>query len=1564
MHGACLVAGPRAVNTYGPAFDDSDPENLKQVITVLVHKADKFVASAVEEILAPVGKVLHSYFEPHGTNQLLKAVTLSSRPSFITELEVPITAQVSFTLKLDYEGLQLRCRLCLSVSHSALDCPHRQQSPRPPQNRDPGREVRERLPNNRGLDLNSQPPPSESHRRRPIPPRPQRRSNSDSSDSTGSSIHLYEEFRTTAPTSRRSPSISKSTSAADTAAGISDTHHHRNADSQFNVPNTAAPQPHGRFTVYSAYVPPSPPPPPPPIAARIGNPSGHQHLPGPSIPRGSTASLTDTTRKRRRTTTEEDLPVNGGKGGIIVAVSPSLSSLVTGHGTLPLNAGLWLHIDLLDGTKLGFLAVYAPHSAAERTQVWANFESSLDGSRNWIMAGDFNMISDSRDQLGGTPRPITGEELHQWNSFCETFDLSDTFQRTQGAIKFTWDNRRHAQLLSSQNQTITDAGRVLKRLDRVYADSTLQFNQVTTQILPRSELSDHLPVIVTFHIGSRPGFSKSCYRMNISALQDPKLKVQLQQVWTKWQQKYEDSGTPALTTLKQCIKRAAKYCQIWGKHAAKRRKEKQDKLTLKVHGLILQLQANPANVYTEIKLEEARTQLATWEADKARWTQTLLDRKWEDEGEKSSKLFFNSIKSRKRQTAIHALQDDQGSLHTDEDTILQLAAEYFSEILQEPPPDQLQHSATEELISQIKAQVSTDERLSLQKVFSSEELHAAAKLLGRNKCPGPDEVPLEFFLVMWDTIAPLLLKATTEGLQQCHILPFFNSGVITLLQKDGDQTKLQNKRPITLLNAVYKIWAKTLQLRLTPVLQRLITWEQNAFIPGRQLHTTVLLCNEAVYEAKKNQMDSVLLKIDFRKAFDTLRWDFLYAAMAKMEFGDTFISFFRTLNSSASSAVRINTECSRSFQISRSVRQGCPLSPLLFTIAIQVLTDTINGWLQTNQLQGIELQSINTHYCQGYFADDAHFLHRAEKQNLLNAKSLLHTFGLASGLTVQWGKSKARWISTTNLRPNWTEELHWVWSSDQDVDKFLGFQFRDSLDEESIYEVARQKVLKKINCPFNRSTTIHGRVVIANHIIYGILWFVIPLWSGNRANLRNLEKLILSYVWGGNETTHKCHRVAENLLHQRKQDGGLGLISLQAQMQSFLAKLLRWAYVPGAHPLKAWLIAQFNAVALLRWGATHYTWVTSPSKGSWPTLSPIMLHVCKMWQSTAKLLAPLHDLPLLAWKKLSLWGPKVQGVRNISRSATRGPLARLNEAGVDELGHITLDGSTGLSIQEVLASQTPTHPGTVRAFERVIQTTPKHTATYRCPSRFAVSSGITQVFCIQLTEDAPAEDTQLLTAHALAAFRIQDTRLIPNTLRILQDLPPDTQWTRIPVATCWNTQSKPPSRFLVSWDNKLCTIATLQWRNQSNFLVAPNTSIRRIAVPTNLWRHPQASRDDEDTWCKCCPLRAAEDIPHLFWTCPSVLQIWGWAVDIFHTAFPETRTWTPRFRHAVLGAEIPVAFKPAAAWWDKWRIIILWTIWVQRNNYIFRDTRPSQPKAKADFIEKLFQLKTHSKKRM
>lgn len=122
--------------------------------------------------------------------------------------------------------------------------------------------------------------------------------------------------------------------------------------------------------------------------------------------------------------------------------------------------------------------------------------------------------------------------------------------------------------------------------------------------------------------------------------------------------------------------------------------------------------------------------------------------------------------------------------------------------------------------------ISATEADSLNKEISIEELYGAASCLGRNKCPGPDGIPLEFILAHWEVVRPSILKALNLGFDRVHLQESFTQGLIVLLRKKRDQRLLTNKRPITLSNVIYKIGAKVFQVRLTPILHNFISQQQ------------------------------------------------------------------------------------------------------------------------------------------------------------------------------------------------------------------------------------------------------------------------------------------------------------------------------------------------------------------------------------------------------------------------------------------------------------------------------------------------------------------------------------------------------------------------------------------------------------------------------------------------------------------------------------------------------------------------------------------------------------------
>lgn len=148
-----------------------------------------------------------------------------------------------------------------------------------------------------------------------------------------------------------------------------------------------------------------------------------------------------------------------------------------------------------------------------------------------------------------------------------------------------------------------------------------------------------------------------------------------------------------------------------------------------------------------------------------------------------------------------------------------------------------------------------------------------------------------------------------------------------LLPKKGHQNLLSNKRPITLLNAIYKVFTKVFQTHLTSVLQTFISLNQSVFLPNRSIHHFVLLTNKLLQQALEFGVDHIFLKLDICKAFNKLA--FLYCLLKHLHFGHRSISFIKAISTLANSTVIVNGKQSDSFKISRSGRQGCPISPLL-----------------------------------------------------------------------------------------------------------------------------------------------------------------------------------------------------------------------------------------------------------------------------------------------------------------------------------------------------------------------------------------------------------------------------------------------------------------------------------------------------------------------------------------------------------------------------------------------------------------------------------------------------------
>lgn len=245
------------------------------------------------------------------------------------------------------------------------------------------------------------------------------------------------------------------------------------------------------------------------------------------------------------------------------------------------------------------------------------------------------------------------------------------------------------------------------------------------------------------------------------------------------------------------------------------------------------------------------------------------------------------------------------------------------------------------------------EKVTLNSPLTVEELGEAAAALSNAKCPGPDGIPVEFYKANWHTVGPLVLQCIVGGIEEEYFPEKFTRGAIILLKKKNEQRYLTNKRPITLLNTMYKIGAKAIQRRISPILQRIISPQQSAYLPGRNIHHAMLLMAKMLHQAAQSGEDHILLKLDVHKAFDCLEWPFVLATIGKVGMNGILSRFLKASFSTAASHIILNGRPTRAFKLAQSVRQGCPISPLVFILAYDNLSLMITEAMQKRSLVGI-----------------------------------------------------------------------------------------------------------------------------------------------------------------------------------------------------------------------------------------------------------------------------------------------------------------------------------------------------------------------------------------------------------------------------------------------------------------------------------------------------------------------------------------------------------------------------------------------------------------------------------
>ena len=367
--------------------------------------------------------------------------------------------------------------------------------------------------------------------------------------------------------------------------------------------------------------------------------------------------------------------------------------------------------------------------------------------------------------------------------------------------------------------------------------------------------------------------------------------------------------------------------------------------------------------------------------------------------------------------------------------------------------------------------------------------------------------------------------------------------VVTLIDKKGkDRMFLENWRPISLINVDSKIATKVIANRIKNVLPGIIHSNQSGFMKGRFNGETARSILDIIAHTESLKLPGVLLYIDFEKAFDSIGHNFLYKALERFNFGPSFIKWIQTFYNNLSSCVLNNGFFSSPFQLERGVRQGDPLSPYLFLIAIEIMAISI----RTNeQIEGIKIGEDETKYL--LYADDM----TATLANISSVEKVIQTldnFEKCSGLKVNLSKTKAMWIGKNSHSLETPLGLEWCTGV-----RTLGIDF--SCDQQQVlkqnFHDRLNECQKLINLWKIRGLSLFGKVTIIKSFLIPKLLYVSSIMETPPEVIKQVEKMVFKFLWKGPDKVTRLSVI--NTLDK----GGLNLTDFESHI-----KALRLSWIP------------------------------------------------------------------------------------------------------------------------------------------------------------------------------------------------------------------------------------------------------------------------------------------------------------------------------------------------------------------------------------------------------------------
>ena len=708
-----------------------------------------------------------------------------------------------------------------------------------------------------------------------------------------------------------------------------------------------------------------------------------------------------------------------------------------------------------------------------------------------LILGDFNFVDNDLDRVSATRvgQNQSDKTLEQpWLHTIAELDLEDPF-------RFKNPRRKMFSYVHTANKSKS-------RLDRLYVTSSILNNIISYKHTQTPFTKAHK--VLSFTVKENVERGPSFWKMNTSRLTDRAYQTMVENTIQDVNNLHLQDPIERWLIFIETIRIESKaYCK------RKRYHERAIKdLCERNIATLEQNQLLPVSKSLNSQYEYYRALLNKWTADQISGYQTRIKAQPKFEpGEPNISFFANMEKKTGNRKNITELQDINGELQYETVALKEIAVDYYKELFSEKKTDT---TATQKLLQNVKNKISLEQRASLDEGITLEELEKTVKKLQKGKSPGPDGIPAEFYQSFWDKIQTMYHDFINAVKRSCFPANK-NVSITTLIFKEkGERCSLKNYRPIALMNVDIKILTKLLSLRLNLVLPTIIHESQTA-VYGRVIGDNINLIRDLIDLSNKNEEEAALLFLDQEKAFDRVSHNVMLKTLKHFGFGPNFISWIEILYSNASTRVDVNGFLTEKVQLKSGVRQGCPLSPLLYVLIIELL----GLLLRSNQnIVGFQIEGdrlISSHY-----SDDA-VIKITQNRCFKEVYKDLTTYENGTGARINYDKTKGLWLGKwkgrkddpfegINRNPN--QQIKWTSTNV----KYLGVYVGNNNPDLCTFQEIIPKVKKRLHYwkPLSLPILSKSRVIEIFHA--SKLWYAASIYPIPSHFTKDLNDALMDYI--------------------------------------------------------------------------------------------------------------------------------------------------------------------------------------------------------------------------------------------------------------------------------------------------------------------------------------------------------------------------------------------------------------------------------------------------------------------